>query len=186
MAAINFSMSTRPRKAIQLAILGASILTSAAMAADPLGRLFLSPEERRLIDIHPERGDNTGASNTGTRNESDLVTVNGIVIRSGGKSTIWLNRTPLREGQSIPVGRPTGTPKPPAVDVILPGQPGAQRIKPGQSYDPSSGSITENFTQAPPAQSAPEAKKPPTPTARPELNPADYAPKIPGMPPIPR
>jgi hypothetical protein len=183
------SSSYQPtRQAILLAMLSLSTVgISSPVNAQALGRLFLSPDERRLIDIHPERADTASAGNLSNKNESDLITVNGLVTRSSGKQTIWLNKMPLREGQSAPVGRPVGIPKHGTVELALPGQSGTQRIKPGQSYDPSSGTVSERFTKAPSPAEPPSKASTTTPSARAkELNPTDYLPKVPGQPQSPR
>lgn len=184
-------MSSSRQQTRQTILLGAlalsTICISSTVNAESLGRLFLSPDERRLIDIHPERADAASAGNLSNKNESDLITVNGLVTRSSGKQTIWLNKMPLREGQSAPVGRPVGIPKQATVELALPGQSGTQKIKPGQSYDPSSGTVSERFTKVPsPAEPPPKASTTTPSTRATEPNPADYLPKVPGLPQSPR
>jgi hypothetical protein len=98
-----------------LAALGAaaSLALAAPAAADDLGRLFLTPQERRDLDRRR-------ASNVIERETSpaeSLVTVNGHVTRSSGKTTTWINgvahddtyrgRDPARvgvQGRSVKVG----------------------------------------------------------------------------------
>jgi hypothetical protein len=91
----------------------ASLAPAAPAAADDLGRLFLTPQERRELDRRR-------ASNVVERETSpaeSLVTVNGHVTRSSGKTTTWINgvahddtyggRDPARvgvQGRSVKVG----------------------------------------------------------------------------------
>ena len=54
--------------------------------AEPMGRLFLTPERRAVLDR--ERQMNISAQRTV---EEPMLSVDGIVKRSSGKNTIWIN-----------------------------------------------------------------------------------------------
>jgi hypothetical protein len=71
--------------ALSAAILGASGTAS----ADEIGRLFFTPQQRQELD----RRRNTNVVETETIVES-LVTLNGHVVRSSGKTTTWVNGVP--------------------------------------------------------------------------------------------
>jgi hypothetical protein len=97
------------------ALCAAAAITGPVPAlADDLGRLFFTPQERQELDRRR-------ASNVVDRGEApaveSLVTVNGQVTRSGGKTTTWINgvahddtyrsRDPARigvQGRSVKVG----------------------------------------------------------------------------------
>ena len=102
------------RSAFAALCAAASITVSAPALADDLGRLFFTPQERQELDRRR-------ASNSVDRGEApaveSLVTVNGQVTRSGGKTTTWINgvahddtyrsRDPARvgvQGRSVKVG----------------------------------------------------------------------------------
>ena len=110
--------SARPGRVIRCAF--AALCAAASMAlpapalADDLGRLFFTPQERQELDRRR-------ASNIADRGEApapeSLVTVNGRVTRSGGKTTTWINgvaqddtyrsRDPAQiglQGRSVKVG----------------------------------------------------------------------------------
>ena len=109
---------------------------SLAQAADPkaLGRLFHTPEERRALD--QERN----AAGDGGRKDGQL-TVNGVIYRSNGETTVWINqqmqhheqhaaprpsgRIRMADGQSLQVGETAGKGK---VEDLL--EPGAIRVIP--------------------------------------------------------
>lgn len=58
------------------------------LSADPVGRLFLAPADRAALDRARVRGERERPAAAGT------VTLNGIVRRSGGPSTVWVNQVP--------------------------------------------------------------------------------------------
>jgi len=65
--------------------------TAPAQAADPqLGRLFYTPQQRAELDVK--------RSTNAVENEvvvvESLVTINGRVSRSSGKTTTWINGVP--------------------------------------------------------------------------------------------
>lgn len=72
------------------AILALSLLLPAKMAiSEELGRLFFSPAQRQ--ELERRRTLNIQAS---VVTREDLVNATGVVTRSSGKSTIWLNGRP--------------------------------------------------------------------------------------------
>lgn len=83
------------RAAIALVVLG--VLTAAAgpVAAQELGRLFFTPEQRDALDAK-RRARLPDAPVVATPPRSTRI--DGYVMRSGGKSTVWVNGEPLAEG----------------------------------------------------------------------------------------
>jgi len=65
----------------------------AAAAAQELGRLFFTPQQREDLD----RRRATNAQEALVTHESSL-TVNGHVSRSSGKTTTWINGVPQNDG----------------------------------------------------------------------------------------
>jgi hypothetical protein len=78
----------RARISLAGAILLALLVESAA-AADNLGRLFFTPQQRQDLDRRRQANVQEAAV---TVNSS--VTVNGQVSRSNGKNTLWINGVP--------------------------------------------------------------------------------------------
>lgn len=71
-------------------------------AAEPLGRLFLTPERRALLE-HQRR---TNVQETQSV-EGTTVSLDGIVTRTGGKATVWINGRPQHDaapGASVRAG----------------------------------------------------------------------------------
>jgi hypothetical protein len=85
--------------------------------AEPLGRLFFTPEQRAQLE-HSKLQSNDSGSSSGR-----ALTVNGIVQKHGGKRTVWINGVPQQAGnsderapESLPVAVP-GLSKPVKVKV---------------------------------------------------------------------
>ncbi len=82
-----------PRLASSL--LAAGLCTClAAVAAEPpaLGRLFMTPEWRAALERQRQSNVRTTRSI-----EGDSVRLDGVVVRSSGKSTVWINNRPQAE-----------------------------------------------------------------------------------------
>lgn len=110
-------------------------------SSQKLGRLFYSPDERAMLDRLRK---NDGRS---TASPTERITLNGIVRRSSGKTTAWINQLPQHENQT-PQGigiLPGSTSKPSAV-LLLPA--GKQvNLKAGQTFDTAKGKVHEGFEE---------------------------------------
>ncbi|MFM2087784.1 MAG: hypothetical protein RLZZ237_2653 [Pseudomonadota bacterium] len=112
------------------------LLASASASAQEqrLGRLFSSPEQRAQLDAQRYGAPPADKAAPAPPPEPPPpVELNGVVQRSSGHSTIWLNQTPHNDTK--------GTLR------LTNGQ--RLRLKPGQRYDPASNSIKE-VTEAQP------------------------------------
>jgi hypothetical protein len=82
---------------------------STQLAAQPLGRLFFTPEERAALDSSRGQKNVAGKSVSANALEASptpqVITLNGLVRRSDGKSTVWLNHSALTERDMLK-GRP--------------------------------------------------------------------------------
>jgi hypothetical protein len=91
------------RRALLLAALLA-LASPAVSAADDLGRLFFTPEERQALDARrtarlPDKPAAVVAAPS--------VRLDGYVKRSGGKSTVWVNGEALDTPPRLPAGSET-------------------------------------------------------------------------------
>ena len=127
------------RALILCALLAGSALTARAQSPQ-LGRLFLSPEQRTQLDAQrygPPAPAPTLTPPPPPPPPAPPVELNGVVQRSSGRSTVWLNQ----EAQNEPHNR-LASGKPGTLILRLSnGQ--VVRIKPGQRYDPASGTVSE-------------------------------------------
>lgn len=143
------------------------ILPLAANAAEPLGRLFFSPEQRAQLDAL--RTKKVVAAQVKDEPAPEFITYNGIIRRDDGKTTVWVNNKSLsekdiRDSESL-VGRIERDGRimiQPAQKSTAPGL----RLKVGQSAELLSGRIAEPFTAGNPERSAKPASKPSPSAAR--------------------
>lgn len=77
-------------------LLAGLVLATRAIAAEPMGRLFLAPEQRAAL----ERQRQAKVPDGGQAVTASVVRLDGIVTRSGGKNTVWLNQRPQGEGNA--------------------------------------------------------------------------------------
>jgi hypothetical protein len=115
-----------------LAIILASSFAVATtnVGADPLGRLFLSPERRAVLER--QRQFNIQEVQT---IEGSTVTLDGVVTRSSGKTTVWVNQRPQNEnalgtGITVDISR-----KDPGHVVLTPGDESPASLKVGESIN---------------------------------------------------
>lgn len=152
-----------------LAVIAFGLAAQCAQAADPpLGRIFFSPEQRTQLDAL--RKQRSVASQVRDEPVPEVVTYNGIVRRSDGKTTVWLNNELLSESellgkQSIvgSIGR-NG-------QVTLQAPETAIRLKVGQSATLFTGKVEESFVtkkapaDKPKSNEHTDSKPAPTPDA---------------------
>lgn len=106
----------------------------AATAADALGRLFLSPEQRQVLD---RRRATNRAEEEAPQIKEGPLTLDGHVQRSSGKTATWINGVPQFDG---------GASRDPAQVTVVPnvGEPGV-RLKVGEIYDRASGKVRDSL-----------------------------------------
>lgn len=118
----------RRRAAMRLVVLAAGLPMAAAAAGEPLGRLFFTPQERARLEQQRRTGTPADAAA-----RSASVRIGGVVARSGGRDTVWLNGTPVdAAGHDRPVELRPNSP----ATVVLRVEPGrTARLKVGESID---------------------------------------------------
>lgn len=107
-------------------------------AAQPLGRLFFTPEQRAQLDAARQHG--TRSQQTGSGDNRTALVVSGFVRRSDGRSTVWINNQPEA---------PRSVERDGSIVVTLPNDRRRVRVKVGQSVDLSSGTVDERYLRAP-------------------------------------
>lgn len=136
-------------------ILAASaLLCTHSEAQDKLGRLFFTPAERASLDNQRKLA--ADEANRPVRRDPQLpkappprmLTLNGVVRRSDGETTIWVNNQPVNSRfQDVDVLPGSITRE--GVGVQLPGDGRRVRLKVGQSVDSSTGEVEENYRRRP-------------------------------------
>ena len=134
------------------------------MAAEPLGRLFLTPQQRQ--DLDRRRATNRAEEEAPQVREGPL-TLDGHVQRSSGKTATWVNGVPQYDSHLSPD---------PARVTVVPnaGEPGVS-LKVGEIYERASGEVRDSLqggeisvrnpsTSAQTAGRRSAARKPPAPS----------------------
>ena len=140
------------------------MLPSLAMAAEQtMGRLFFTPEQRARMDLARQQERSIKIETEQQENEPPAanITLNGVITRSDGKSTVWINNKEQigdKAGSGIAVpgrGKPAGQ-----ISVIASDAKRSVPLKVGQSIDMSSGQVEEAYRRT---QSQPDKKEAPPP-----------------------
>lgn len=127
----------------------------AAAQQEPMGRLFFTPAQRSSLDVARSQRARTTLSTEATEEvqaapQAQTITYGGMVRRSDGKSTVWINGRPVTEEQSATgptvVGRVRADG---SVSVQVPQSGRSVELKPGQSLELLSGTIEESYSRKP-------------------------------------
>ncbi len=73
-------------------LVGIALLGGSQVQAEPLGRLFLTPERRAVLERQRQLNIQTAQTLAG-----NVMSLDGVVTRSSGKTTVWINRHPQHE-----------------------------------------------------------------------------------------
>lgn len=131
------------------------LLATAPLAshAEELGRFFFTPQERQALDAqHAVTPPAASPSDTGAASAGNLgpsIAVQGVVKRSSGKFTAWVNGTPYDESSAGQLLRAPG--KNGAITITSPETKRPLTLKAGQTVNVGNGAITDVFQPAPPA-----------------------------------
>lgn len=115
-------------------------------AAETVGRLFFTPEQRAQLDTL--RIKKIVATQTKDEPAPEIVTYKGIVRRSDGKATVWVNSKALTEGELSTAESVTGRITRDG-QILLGSQSagaGKMQLKVGQSAELLSGRVGESYS----------------------------------------
>lgn len=111
--------------------------------AQSLGRLFLTPQQRATLDVRrASRVPDKPAAEVVV--ESPTAHIDGQVVRSDGRSTVWVNGLPLREGSRNEGLRMT--PMPTTADSVTLSVGDSERrvrLKVGESMNRDTGEVRD-------------------------------------------
>ena len=139
---------------------------SQASAADSLGRLFFTPEQRTQLEVVRTQRDRrapvveTGPAAAPQPTVPQTVTYSGIVRRSDGRSTVWINGKPVNERDRVKGADEvsvTGVRNDGALSVTIPQADRRASLRVGQSLDVESGVIEESYRRRVTARGATSA-----------------------------
>ena len=141
-----------PRVLVMLAL---SLFASAAAAAE-LGRIFFTPEQRAMLDKSRKqnsRVDAAGEFKPPAAPVPQNVSVTGLIRRSDGKYTIWLNNRVVDEHRTSGINAGVSR-RDNQVRLRAPDGGRGVDVKVGQTVEILSGTIEENYARRAPAKSA--------------------------------
>ena len=138
------------RLSVMLMVIAWMLAPSAGCADEALGRLFYTPEQRARMDVARQHERSVRIDEEESPPRSANILLNGVITRSDGKSTLWINRRVQNEAsQAVTVGK-SGE-----VRVATPDARQTVRLKVGQSLDMASGQVEEGYRRPPPVPPAP-------------------------------
>jgi hypothetical protein len=160
---------------IGLLVCGAIAAAAAPAAAqqERLGRLFFTPAQRASLDV--ARSQRARAAVATEKSDQDAtpvpqtITYSGVLRRSDGKTTVWINNQPVHDRESAGAGAIVGRVRPDGSVTLQVAESGRSvSLKPGQSVELLTGAVEEAYSRRF------EASKPePKPAAKPAAKAAD-------------
>jgi hypothetical protein len=130
-----------------LLVLGLSA-AQAAWSAQPVGRFFFTPAERAALDaarVQKPTPQSAAAPQEPPRPTSQTITYSGIVRRSDGRSTLWLNNKPVDERDALSGLAVTGRVRPDGAVTFQNPETGARiDLKVGQRAELQTGRVAES------------------------------------------
>jgi len=109
--------------------------TTSATDTPELGRLFFTPEKRALLER--QRTSNVKEAQT---LQGTTMSLDGVVYRSSGKATVWINRQAQTEGEASRTGvSAVISPKSPGSALLAPGEEAPARLNVGEAMNRATG-----------------------------------------------
>jgi hypothetical protein len=111
------------------------LVPARAAGVQELGRLFFTPEKRALLDR--QRALNIQEART---LQGNTMSLDGVVYRSSGKGTVWVNRQAQAEGESARTGvTAVVSPRTPGSAILTPGEETPAQLKVGETVNRATG-----------------------------------------------
>jgi len=138
-------------------------LAASAHAAEPMGRLFFSPAERAALDEARRKPEPVVVIPPAPPPPPpEIVTINGVVRRSDGTTTVWINDRPVTDSRAATgvVLTPPKRNDAARVGLRVPQVGRSVEIAVGQQLDVTSGRVTERYAireRAPETGAGPES-----------------------------
>ena len=129
------------------------LLVSLAPAAqgETLGRFFFTPQERQALDAQ-RAGLPAASAEAAPSALGPAIALQGLVKRSSGRFTVWINGVPYDETSARQL---VHAPDRNARLVVAPPNARPLTLKPGQSADVQSGTVTDAYQPAPASGTSP-------------------------------
>jgi hypothetical protein len=142
----------------------AALAAPGAAPAEPLGRLFFTPAQRSALDAGKRLSVTPAGPKRAAPRGPGSITLSGVVRRSDGEYTVWVNGRAVGKGGPTGVSAAPSANHPSAARVNLRGTDSPVELRVGQQLKRSTGKIVEAY-QSSTGQNASAAA--PRPKARP-------------------
>jgi hypothetical protein len=129
----------RTRIALLAALALAAALSPPAPAEEELGRLFFTPERRQTLD----RQRQLNIQEQQEAPEDPTLTINGVVTRSSGKRTVWINGVAQNENEKPGGVNVTTNRKEPGKVIVQGSDAPAGDAKVGDTVNRNTGEATD-------------------------------------------
>jgi len=128
--------------------LAAAATSVPASAQERFGRLFFTPAQRASLDIARSQRARAALSTEKPEQEAapvpQTITYSGVLRRSDGKTTVWINNQPVNDQESAGAAAIVGQVRPDgSVTLQVPQSGRSVILKPGQSVELLSGAVEE-------------------------------------------
>ena len=128
--------------------LAAALTSVPAPAQERLGRLFFTPAQRASLDVARSQRARAALSTEKPEQEAapvpQTITYSGVLRRSDGKTTVWINNQPVNDQESAGAAAIVGRVRPDgSVTLQVPQSGRSVILKPGQSVELLSGAVEE-------------------------------------------
>lgn len=136
------SLNTRNRASVAgwlFAIAGMVVPGPQTFAEEELGRLFFTPERRQILD----RQRQLNIQEKQEIPEDPTLTINGIVTRSSGKRTVWINGITQNEKDTLSGVTVTTNRKEPGRIVVRASESPAGNAKVGETVNRNTGEAVD-------------------------------------------
>ena len=137
----------RMRLSVALAVALALQMNGTTFAQDEtLGRLFFTPTQRAALDANIR---SAGKESKPAPLPPPSVTVNGVVTRSDGERTVWIDGKPYYRDDAGDIQIRIEPDDPAVVELKVQGVKRRQSVRVGQQLDPATGQTREAFATPP-------------------------------------
>jgi hypothetical protein len=153
---------------IGIAVFAAVMAAAPAPAQERLGRMYFTPAQRASLDIARSQRARTALATEKIEQDAtpvpQTITYSGVVRRSDGRTTVWINNQPVHDRESAGAAAIVGRVRPDgSVTLQVPQSGRSVSLKPGQSVELLSGAVEEGYSRrvdapAPKPESKPAAK----------------------------
>lgn len=135
------------RSLLSMLLIWALLAGESTQAAETLGRLFFTPAQRDSLDAGKTLKAATGEAAPARRGPA-VVKLNGVVVRSDGESTVWVNGQTSNRGTTANNIIATPSADPSSAQVSIPGS-ASRKMRVGQQLDTRTGVVREGFAPRP-------------------------------------